>query len=93
MWYHVPDTDAWVYINMSVVHTHFGAQSQLGTTTWHFPSGKFCMHYHTTDPFMTAMTAQLPEPKHTFGLELSVPTRNIANTRELPVLNVHMGVH
>jgi hypothetical protein len=42
---------------------------------------------------MTAMTAQLPEPKHPFGLELSVPTRNIANTRELPVLNVHVGVH
>ena len=38
LWYPVPDTDAWVYINMSVVHTHFGAQSQLGTTTWHFPS-------------------------------------------------------
>ena len=40
-----------------------------------FLAGKLCIHHHTTDPFMTVMKAQHPEPKYPFGLPGGSPAQ------------------
>jgi len=64
----------------------------LPPTTWHFPCGQVCIHPHTTDPFMTVMTAQVPEPKHPFGLSGHSPASSASTCcRQKRVRTVSAG--
>ena len=40
-----------------------------------FLASKLCIHPHITDPFMTVMKAQVPEPKHPCGLSERSPNQ------------------